>query len=218
MSQPSAYAPRSVPPGWYPDPWAPGTAITRWWDGQQWTPHAAPGAPVFTGRSPQGLPLANQGLRLLARVIDGFIGIALCLVPLALIGLVMFRSFFTNLPESDGLSAGEYDEQMTALQDQYVGRFFAFVALLFVVLVVVPLLYEAVLTSRYGQTVGKRLTHLRVVRLSDGRPPSFKAALGRALLFSLMHNLYIDGLWCLWDKPWQQCIHDKPVSTTVVAV
>ena len=29
------------PPGWYPDPWQ--TAASRWWDGEQWTAHVAPG-------------------------------------------------------------------------------------------------------------------------------------------------------------------------------
>jgi hypothetical protein len=32
----------STPPGWYPDP--AGTGAQRYWDGTQWTEHAAPGA------------------------------------------------------------------------------------------------------------------------------------------------------------------------------
>jgi hypothetical protein len=27
-----------------------------------------------------------------------------------------------------------------------------------------------------------------------------------------------DGLWQLWDKPWQQCLHDKFAGTVVVKV
>ena len=29
---------------------------------------------------------------------------------------------------------------------------------------------------------------------------------------------YLDGLWQLWDKPWQQCLHDKFAETVVVKV
>lgn len=32
-----------IPPGWYPDPWYPG--VVRWFDGTDWTPHAAPMGP-----------------------------------------------------------------------------------------------------------------------------------------------------------------------------
>ncbi|GIG21351.1 hypothetical protein Cch01nite_20750 [Cellulomonas chitinilytica] len=36
----------AVPPGWYPDPENPTT--TRWYDGQAWTEHRGPAAPVPT--------------------------------------------------------------------------------------------------------------------------------------------------------------------------
>jgi hypothetical protein len=29
---------------------------------------------------------------------------------------------------------------------------------------------------------------------------------------------YLDGLWQLWDKPYQQCLHDKWPRTGVVKV
>ncbi|MFV2099559.1 hypothetical protein [Micromonospora sp. LOL_024] len=29
---------------------------------------------------------------------------------------------------------------------------------------------------------------------------------------------HVDGLWQLWDKPWQQCLHDKFAGTVVVKV
>jgi hypothetical protein len=32
----------------------------------------------------------------------------------------------------------------------------------------------------------------------------------------LLH--YLDGFWQLWDKPLQQCLHDKAANTVVVKV
>ena len=29
---------------------------------------------------------------------------------------------------------------------------------------------------------------------------------------------WLDGLWQLWDKPYQQCLHDKVAQTVVVKV
>lgn len=47
-----------VPPGWYPDPNAPGS---RYWDGTAWTEHTAPtgSAPAYAG-SGYGLPARPQ--------------------------------------------------------------------------------------------------------------------------------------------------------------
>src|SRR4051794_35745407 len=48
----------SQPPGWYPDPWAPGGQ--RWWDGQRWSDHSAPAAqPVYQGTQTDGLAIAS---------------------------------------------------------------------------------------------------------------------------------------------------------------
>jgi hypothetical protein len=41
------------------------------------------------------------------------------------------------------------------------------------------------------------------------------------MAFNLLANCYIgliDPLWCLWDTPYKQCLHDKPPKTVVVNV
>lgn len=77
-------------------------------------------------------------------------------------------------------------------------------------------LYFTVLTSMWkGQTIGKRLMRVRVVRL-DGHPIGWWSAFERA-------GGYVAGLatgllgfaQVLWD-PNRQCIHDKIVGTVVV--
>lgn len=77
-----------APAGWYPDP-TPATAdpTLRYWDGQAWTEHVAPGQPVAPVQSgtgspyfvpspqvgpttPDGAPLAGWGIRVAAYLID----------------------------------------------------------------------------------------------------------------------------------------------------
>ncbi|CAM5711716.1 RDD domain-containing protein OS=Streptomyces glaucescens OX=1907 GN=SGLAU_13235 PE=4 SV=1 [Streptomyces glaucescens] len=51
-------------------------------------------------------------------------------------------------------------------------------------------------------------------------PPSFGAALRRWLVYSVSGLLFVGVvgvLWCLWDKPWRQCWHDKAARTFVAA-
>ena len=75
-----------------------------------------------------------------------------------------------------------------------------------------------------GQTVGKRVMKTaghpgRPRRVADTAAISRNAGWWRALparsfrCFSLL-----DGLWQLWDKPLQQCLHDKAAQTVVVKV
>jgi uncharacterized RDD family membrane protein YckC len=69
----------------------------------------------------------------------------------------------------------------------YVAVFASFVAS-----GVAAVIYEGVVTARYGRTLGKAWLHIRPTRI-DGIP------LG----------------WCLWDEN-QQCLHDKAIGTLVV--
>ena len=58
--------------------------------------------------------------------------------------------------------------------------------------------------------------------LAQDRNPSWGEALGRTgvmvggtILASALFTL-VDCLWPLWDKPWQQALHDKAAKTVVV--
>lgn len=72
--------------------------------------------------------------------------------------------------------------------------------------------------GRTGQTVGKQLLSIRVVRL-DGAPLDVGLSIGRTLLASVLTSAtcYINALWPLWDER-AQALHDKVVSTVVVKV
>ncbi|WP_432249338.1 RDD family protein [Streptomyces sanyensis] len=85
-------------------------------------------------------------------------------------------------------------------------------------LLVLGVLYEALPTARWGRTLGKRLCGLTVLDIESHEPPSFGGALRRWLVYSVLGLLVLgvlNVLWCLFDKPWRQCWHDKAARTFV---
>lgn len=86
-------------------------------------------------------------------------------------------------------------------------------------------LYEiAMLLTQNQQTVGKKAMKLRVVSLATGGRPTDNELWTRAAVYGLPQAVYclgslfslLDSLWLLWDKPNQQCLHDKAAKTVVV--
>ncbi|MER5882844.1 RDD family protein [Streptomyces sp. NPDC001941] len=86
------------------------------------------------------------------------------------------------------------------------------------VLLVLGVLYEAVPTAKWGRTLGKKLFGLQVRDIEAHEPPSFGAALRRWLVYGLLGVLAVgllNVLWCVFDRPWRQCWHDKAARTFV---
>ncbi|MEV8548942.1 RDD family protein [Streptomyces glaucescens] len=95
-----------------------------------------------------------------------------------------------------------------------------YLGIVLAVLLVFGALYEALPTAKWGRTPGKRLLGLEVRDIEAHEPPSFGAALRRWLVYSVSGLLFVGVvgvLWCLWDKPWRQCWHDKAARTFVAA-
>ncbi|MFD5462715.1 RDD family protein [Kitasatospora sp. NPDC127059] len=85
------------------------------------------------------------------------------------------------------------------------------------------LVYEALMLSRDGQTLGKKAMKIRVAMLIDGNPPTPAAAWTRAAVYILPAVVccaalwwVVDGLFGVFDQPYRQCIHDKAAKTVVV--
>ena len=174
-----------------------------------------------SGMSPQGLPLASAGRRLAARLIDAAVTLPLTLLPVLALLWGPVASLWRDVSRLDERldPDADTDAYAAALEDlldaAMPGIIAAFLGAM-VLAYALTLAYEGLLTAR-GGTLGKRWLGIRVVRLSDGRPPSTGASLGRAALAMVLSGTYVDQLWLLWDRPWRQCLHDKPVSTVVVA-
>ncbi|MFJ5234276.1 RDD family protein [Kitasatospora sp. NPDC088391] len=86
------------------------------------------------------------------------------------------------------------------------------------------LVYEGLMLSRDGQTLGKKLMKIRVAMLADGSAPTPSAAWTRAAVFVAPALVCCGGLWWpvdglfgVFDKPYRQCIHDKGAKTVVVS-
>ncbi|GHC44537.1 RDD family protein [Streptomyces flavofungini] len=86
------------------------------------------------------------------------------------------------------------------------------------VLLLFGVLYEALPTAKWGRTLGKKVCGIEVRDIEEHGAPSFGAALRRWLVYSVPGVLLVGVvgvLWCLFDRPWRQCWHDKAAGTFV---
>ena len=108
---------------------------------------------------------------------------------------------------------------------QRVGAWILDLVLFFVTLVIGYLIWQLVFTLHHGQTPGKQLVGIRVMRV-DGTPSDWGWTFLREwvveglLIGGLGGFLFgipgiIDLLWAFWDKD-RQTLHDKIMKTVVV--
>ncbi len=88
------------------------------------------------------------------------------------------------------------------------------------VLLLGGVLLEVLPTVKWGRTLGKKVMGIEVRDIEAHEAPEFGAALRRWLVYSVPGLLVVGVvgvLWCLFDKPWHQCWHDKAAHTFVAA-
>ncbi|AGL21332.1 RDD family protein [Actinoplanes sp. N902-109] len=181
--------------------------------GYGWTP---PPVPV----SPDGRPLADFGTRLLAYMIDGALLGAGALVVTAPF-LVWFITHWTAQLSTYPNTTLEPDP-MDIWRDFFLPMLFLEGAL-FVVMLIVTYVYHVELMFRSGQTLGKKWLKLQVVPIEPGGTLTRTRAAKRYAVEFVAATFvpllsYLDGLWQLWDKPFQQTLHDKAAGTVVIKV
>lgn len=156
-------------------------------------------APYGSGPAeyPLGLPpRASRWKRLAARIIDALI----VGIPLGVILGLAFRGY-------DYEDAGRSVWQELIYAVVYFG-------------------YDGYMLTTRGQTFGKRWMKIRVAMLQDGTNPAGQPGWTRAAVYALppivpcCGSLFwlVNVLWCLWDQPYHQCLHDKAAKTVVVSV
>lgn len=141
-------------------------------------------------------PLANRFKRLVARIIDGLI----VSIPISVVFSLSTRNYdpWNDQARSTSLS---------------------------IIVAVVYFVYEGLMLTTRGQTVGKMLMRIRVAMLDNGAIPEGRPGWTRAAVYSLPEIVpccgfvfwLVNVLWCTWDKPYHQCVHDKAARTVVVS-
>ena len=159
--------------------------------------------------------LASPGSRILARIVD--LGIALAFsAPLIIVLVVLaHRHDHQYVLKLDAKATTTY----TTLGMDAVGMALWAGALL--ALIIVSIFYEGNRLAHGGQTVGRRLAGVRVVRMPDGQPLG-KDGVGtrRALLFWILAILPVVDILTLggvfWGRPYRQGLHEKATSTATI--
>ncbi|MFJ8533113.1 RDD family protein [Streptomyces sp. NPDC093591] len=93
-----------------------------------------------------------------------------------------------------------------------------YLGIILAVLLLFGVVYEVLPTVKWGRTLGKKVLGLEVRDIEAHEPPTFGPALRRWLVYSIPGLLgigVVGVLWCLFDRPWHQCWHDKAARTFV---
>lgn len=169
---------------------------------------AAPGAQpaVTTLRIKSGPRLAGRGIRLLAAIIDGILSMLF-----ALPGLVMLSArLVANGGRMPAFGTPAFDSTLSAMGVILVGW-------------IILMIIQCWLLATRGQTVGKKLMGIRIVRFSDDANPGFvHAVLLRAVVVTILDNIPWLGLlfWlvdcCFIFREDRRCIHDLIADTRVI--
>lgn len=150
--------------------------------------------------------MAGFGIRLGGWLLDGLLyGLAMAPFLAAGIGLVAWGL-------DDCVSI---DDEIYCYGQEEVGPIAGGIAVMAVGIVVVAIIYLWAL-ARSGQTWGRKIVGIKVVRTDDGQAPGWGKAIGRTL-FSYISAwvFYLGYLWMLWDDQ-KQTWHDKVAGTYVV--
>ncbi|MFD7103721.1 RDD family protein [Streptomyces celluloflavus] len=177
-------------------------------------PWKPPAADVFfaAAQAAQGHP-AGLGRRFAARLIDSVVlGAAAAAVAVPMWGTA------ADHIDAKVQAAKQSGRQVTVyLLD---GTTAPVLAAVLAVLLIGGGLYEALPTAKWGRTLGKKLCRVRVLDIESHDTPPLAAAVKRWLVYGVLGILVIgvvNALWCLFDRPWRQCWHDKAARTFVAA-
>jgi uncharacterized RDD family membrane protein YckC len=169
--------------------------------------------------------LATPGARLVARIID--------ILVLALLNLVVNGWFIWQYLVELAPSIEAWQRYFTRETTEIPGEGSARGGYLRIVIILITaalwLAYEVPAIANTGQTLGKRLMGIRVVRVEQPGAIGFGRSLRRWNTLGLPTLLwpccgigfvlqFVDAVYLLADRPLMQSLHDKSARTVVVRV
>jgi uncharacterized RDD family membrane protein YckC len=215
-SQPAPGYLAAMPPGYQPGTQPPGYPVPP---GYYLPP---PRGYVPIPLAPDGRPLAGFGDRLLAFIVDALIMGAASMIFFLPALIWWFRRFAETMTTLNS----SYDPADTPPSDFFADFFVGYLVLLAIAVVsglLISYVYLVEMAWKSGQTIGKRIMKLQVAPVDAAESRSRMMFVKRWAVERLCGLLvpffeYLDGLWQLWDKPLQQCLHDKAARTVVVKI
>lgn len=207
-SYPGPEQPQQPPPGYYPPP-----------GGQQqpppgYYPPPAPGQqPPVYGQTPPGYgapgypagpatPYAGWWSRVGAAILDGLIGLVVLIVPVVVGAMIAFSGAETD-PITDEVSGVN-------------GAGVALMVLGLLVYIGFDIWNRGVRVGSKGQSLGKQIVGIRIVRAADWQLLGAGNGFARWLMGFVLNLIscvgLVDVLWPLWDDK-NQTLHDKVVGS-----
>ncbi|WP_018586137.1 RDD family protein [Salinispora arenicola] len=192
-------------------------------------PPPGPPYPAWPGRPveprPHGLPLAGYGARLVARLIDIAVVLALNVV----VNFWFVQQYIREMspPVAELWSRISNQERTTEPLPPAGEQASSLQIAILLIATALWLAYEVPSMASRGQTFGKRVMRLKVLPVSTAAPLGFGRALRRWNTLGLPTLLWwccgiglllqlIDAISALFDRPLRQALHDKRAQTVVV--
>ena len=185
-----------------------------------------PWRPTFGPTTPDGVPLASWGQRLVARLLDN---ILVSFMALPLTGYFLYRYLQAYNDWSHELQR-KIDAGQNPSPFSFPTEMIQWLVPIVVITVLVGFVYEVLMLRAKGATVGKRAMKLAVRdRDVPAIPPAMPLIWKRCAFIYGLQLVYVfpvagllvgllillDYLWPLWDKK-RQALHDKVAGSNVV--
>ncbi len=140
-------------------------------------------------------PLASPWIRLGAALIDGFI-INLLMLPVVLLGTLVVMGMLVDIEGLQAsMAAAETDQEKGDIEGQIVGGTFLGYGLISILAAISPVTIYAIMVTKSGQKLGKKLSKIRIVRADNKQLPGFvKGVVVRSWLGQVVYSIPFVGL------------------------